>query len=125
MHSRCLRTAVDLAPWSTGTHTVRFGGARTGLERRRLVASSEPRGRADGQAAFEAPQPSSPAPSSSSPPPAPEQERPKGHFLAAASVGFGVALVRVTGRGLRPPLLFHPPSLARSPSHSPWTPPNV
>ncbi len=103
MYSRCLRTAVvDLAPWSSRTHAGRPHGGRAGLERRRLVAPlSEPQERAD---AFEAPQSASPPPSSSSssppsssspsPSPVADQERPKGHFLAAASVGFGVALVR-------------------------------
>lgn len=98
MRSRSHRSAVDLATWPSRTHAVRSLGVRVGRERRRLVASSsEPQERAD------APAPEAPG---SSPPTSPmssssssvvqEQERPKGHFLAAGSVGFGVALVRLT-----------------------------
>ena len=72
---------------------------------RSFARSAEPQREAEAQAAGDASSPgaslgasSSASPASplstSSSSPGVEQEGPKGHFLAAASVGFGVALVR-------------------------------
>ena len=84
-----------LAPSSSYKRVTCTYGARVERGRRHLaVRSSEPQ-REGAEQRAEAPVPTSSSKPSSSPTTEIEQERPKGHFLAAASVGFGIALVRV------------------------------